>query len=101
MCASSDWCLLACAGGPFGAPAEHLYDYEAVMIIGAGIGCTPMVGAIKDIVFTHLEDEVGTTHTCYQQCSICLALSAPQQTRYLCDAQIDIVGMVCVLAVVQ
>ncbi len=25
----------------------------------AGIGCTPMVGVIKDIVFKHAEDEVG------------------------------------------
>ncbi|KAJ3498196.1 hypothetical protein NLG97_g1314 [Lecanicillium saksenae] len=35
--------------GPFGAPAQHFYDFDQSMIIGAGIGVTPFAGILADL----------------------------------------------------
>jgi predicted ferric reductase len=35
--------------GPFGAPAEDLYDYKVACLIGAGIGVTPAAALLKSI----------------------------------------------------
>lgn len=35
--------------GPFGAPAEHFYDFQRSIIIGAGIGVTPFSGILADM----------------------------------------------------
>ena len=37
--------------GPFGAPAEHVYDYPYIMLIAAGIGVTPYASILKDIKY--------------------------------------------------
>ncbi|KAJ0929731.1 putative NAD(P)H oxidase (H(2)O(2)-forming) [Helianthus annuus] len=36
--------------GPYGAPAQDYKDYEVVLLVGLGIGATPMVSVVKDIV---------------------------------------------------
>ncbi|RZC52737.1 hypothetical protein C5167_021162 [Papaver somniferum] len=36
--------------GPYGAPAQDYKDYEVVLLVGLGIGATPMISIIKDIV---------------------------------------------------
>lgn len=35
--------------GPFGAPAEHFFEFEYVVLIGAGIGVTPYASILKDV----------------------------------------------------
>lgn len=35
--------------GPFGAPAEEIFEYEHVMLIAAGIGVTPYASILKHI----------------------------------------------------
>lgn len=35
--------------GPFGTPAEHVFDYEYVMLVAAGIGVTPYASILKHI----------------------------------------------------
>ncbi|KAJ7932470.1 NADPH oxidase [Mycena leptocephala] len=35
--------------GPFGAPAEDVFDVEVAMLVGAGIGVTPFASILKDI----------------------------------------------------
>lgn len=39
--------------GPFGAPAEDLYDYRVACLIGAGIGVTPAASLLKSIWYRH------------------------------------------------
>ncbi|KAJ7957141.1 Respiratory burst oxidase-like [Quillaja saponaria] len=36
--------------GPYGAPAQDYKDYEVVLLVGLGIGATPMISILKDIV---------------------------------------------------
>uniref|UniRef100_A0A6M2EBU9 Uncharacterized protein n=1 Tax=Populus davidiana TaxID=266767 RepID=A0A6M2EBU9_9ROSI len=36
--------------GPFGAPAQEYKKYEVVLLVGLGIGATPMVSIVKDII---------------------------------------------------
>ncbi|KAM0066694.1 putative NAD(P)H oxidase (H(2)O(2)-forming) [Helianthus debilis subsp. tardiflorus] len=36
--------------GPYGAPAQDYKDYEVVLLVGLGIGATPMISIVKDIV---------------------------------------------------
>lgn len=35
--------------GPYGAPSEDFYDYDRIILIGAGIGVTPFISIMKDI----------------------------------------------------
>ncbi|RZC89289.1 hypothetical protein C5167_029194 [Papaver somniferum] len=35
--------------GPYGAPAQDYMKYEVVLLVGSGIGATPMTSIIKDI----------------------------------------------------
>jgi NADPH oxidase len=39
--------------GPFGAPAEDLYDYKCAVLVGAGIGVTPAAALLKSIWYRH------------------------------------------------
>ncbi|KAI6670682.1 hypothetical protein NL676_005567 [Syzygium grande] len=36
--------------GPYGAPAQDYQKYEVVLLVGLGIGATPMVSIVKDII---------------------------------------------------
>lgn len=36
--------------GPYGAPAQDYKKYEVVVLVGLGIGATPMISIVKDIV---------------------------------------------------
>ncbi|MCL7034967.1 hypothetical protein MKW94_003520 [Papaver nudicaule] len=43
--------------GPYGAPAQDYKDYEVVLLVGLGIGATPMISIIKDIVNNMKDNE--------------------------------------------
>ncbi|KAJ7945196.1 putative Respiratory burst oxidase [Quillaja saponaria] len=49
--------------GPYGAPAQDYKDYEVVLLVGLGIGATPMISILKDIVnnLKALEEEEDNT----------------------------------------
>ncbi|KAI9161756.1 hypothetical protein LWI28_020402 [Acer negundo] len=36
--------------GPYGAPAQDYKTYDVVLLIGLGIGATPMISIVKDII---------------------------------------------------
>lgn len=36
--------------GPYGAPAQDYKKYDVVLLVGLGIGATPMISIVKDIV---------------------------------------------------
>ncbi|KAM7273818.1 hypothetical protein ACFE04_028482 [Oxalis oulophora] len=46
--------------GPYGAPAQDYKKYEIVLLVGLGIGATPMISIVKDIVsnIKAIDDEV-------------------------------------------
>jgi NADPH oxidase len=39
--------------GPFGAPAEDLYNYKAAILIGTGIGVTPAASLLKSVWYRY------------------------------------------------
>lgn len=56
--------------GPYGAPAQDYKKYDVVLLVGLGIGATPMISIVKDIVNNikakeeeenAIEDGTGTT----------------------------------------
>ena len=36
--------------GPYGAPTQDYKSYDVVLLVGLGIGATPMISVVKDIV---------------------------------------------------
>ena len=36
--------------GPYGAPAQDYKKYDVVLLVGLGIGATPMISIVKDII---------------------------------------------------
>ena len=47
MCSSFPKVLV---DGPYGAPAQDYREYEVVLLVGLGIGATPMISILKDMV---------------------------------------------------
>ena len=41
--------MIIAADGPFGTASEDVFDYEIVMLVGAGIGVTPFASVLKSI----------------------------------------------------
>jgi len=46
--------------GPFGAPAEDVFDVEVAILVGAGIGVTPFASILKDIWYRQRQGNCGT-----------------------------------------
>lgn len=46
--------------GPYGAPAQDYMKYDVVLLVGLGIGATPMVSIVKDII-NNIRDEGTAT----------------------------------------
>ncbi|KAJ7103602.1 NADPH oxidase [Mycena belliarum] len=46
--------------GPFGAPAEDVFDVEVAVLVGAGIGVTPFASILKDIWYRQRSGNCGT-----------------------------------------
>ncbi|KAF9671803.1 hypothetical protein SADUNF_Sadunf12G0086600 [Salix dunnii] len=51
--------------GPYGAPAQDYKKYEVVLLVGLGIGATPMISILKDIVnnIRAMEEEENAVET--------------------------------------
>ncbi|KAJ7492691.1 NADPH oxidase [Mycena latifolia] len=46
--------------GPYGAPAEDVFDVEVAILVGAGIGVTPFASILKDIWYRQRQGNCGT-----------------------------------------
>eukprot|EP00898_Chlorokybus_atmophyticus_P008683 jgi/Chlat1/8816/Chrsp90S08120 len=49
--------------GPYPAPAQHVSEYDTVLLVGAGIGLTPFAGVLRDII-EYIWPHKNTTHKC-------------------------------------
>ncbi|CEP03297.1 hypothetical protein PBRA_003057 [Plasmodiophora brassicae] len=50
-----------CIYGPHSAPTQHIAEYTVDMIIGAGIGVTPVSATLRSIVHHRWKFSIGTT----------------------------------------
>ncbi|KAF0897088.1 hypothetical protein E2562_033638 [Oryza meyeriana var. granulata] len=41
--------------GPYGAPAQDYWKYDVLLLIGLGIGATPLISIVKDVL-NHIQD---------------------------------------------
>jgi len=48
--------------GPHSAPTQHISEYDTVMVIGAGIGVTPVASTLKSIVFYKWKYTIGNAY---------------------------------------
>ena len=46
--------------GPYGAPAEDVFNVEVAVLIGAGIGVTPFASILKHIWYRQRRNNVGS-----------------------------------------
>ncbi|KAL1201199.1 putative respiratory burst oxidase protein G [Cardamine amara subsp. amara] len=54
--------------GPYGAPAQDYKKYEVVLLVGLGIGATPMISIIKDIINnTETKEKLNQMEKGFQQ----------------------------------
>ncbi|XP_040385492.1 respiratory burst oxidase homolog protein B-like [Oryza brachyantha] len=42
--------------GPYGAPAQDYWKYDVLLLIGLGIGATPLISIVKDVL-NHIQDD--------------------------------------------
>ncbi|KAJ7672258.1 NADPH oxidase isoform 1 [Mycena polygramma] len=45
--------------GPFGAPAEDVFNVQVAVLVGGGIGVTPFASILKDIYYRQRENRLG------------------------------------------
>lgn len=45
--------------GPFGAPAQHAYQFSHVVLVSSGIGATPCASILKDMLAQRRERQAG------------------------------------------
>uniref|UniRef100_A0A0D2ZUC6 FAD-binding FR-type domain-containing protein n=2 Tax=Brassica oleracea var. oleracea TaxID=109376 RepID=A0A0D2ZUC6_BRAOL len=51
--------------GPYGAPAQDYRNYDVLLLVGLGIGATPLISILKDVlnnIKNHKSIEEGTSH---------------------------------------
>jgi len=48
--------------GPHSAPTQHVGEYETVMIVGGGIGVTPVASTLKSIIYHRWKISQGVTY---------------------------------------
>jgi len=45
--------------GPHSAPTQHIGEYETVMVVGGGIGVTPVSSTLKSVVYHRWKSAIG------------------------------------------
>lgn len=55
--------------GPYGAPAQEYKNYDVLLLVGLGIGATPLISIVKDVLNNIMrqheieEEELGVTES--------------------------------------
>jgi hypothetical protein len=48
--------------GPHSAPTQHVPEYTTVMVVGGGIGVTPVASTLKSVIFHRWRNTIGVCH---------------------------------------
>ena len=43
--------------GPYGAPAQDYHKYDVLLLVGLGIGATPFISILKDLLNNLVKEE--------------------------------------------
>ncbi|KAJ0811181.1 putative NAD(P)H oxidase (H(2)O(2)-forming) [Helianthus annuus] len=63
--------------GPYGAPAQDYRKYDVLLLVGLGIGATPFISILKDLLNNIVKSDELESHSSSDQSSTC-ADSSPQ-----------------------
>lgn len=47
--------------GPYGAPAQDYLNYDVLLLVGLGIGATPFISILKDMLHHHRNDSMSNS----------------------------------------
>lgn len=50
--------------GPYGAPAQDYRKYDVLLLVGLGIGATPFISILKDLLNNIIKMEELAVSTC-------------------------------------
>ncbi|KAL2239782.1 UNVERIFIED_CONTAM: putative respiratory burst oxidase protein H [Sesamum indicum] len=82
--------------GPYGAPAQNYKKYDILLLIGLGIGATPFISIIKDIVNNEARNNVIEMHnyltSVYEEGDARSALIAMVQSLQHAKNGVDVVS---------
>lgn len=48
--------------GPYGAPAQDYQNYDVLLLVGLGIGATPFISILKDLLNSTIAAEEQTVY---------------------------------------
>lgn len=48
--------------GPYGAPAQDYQNYDVLLLVGLGIGATPFISILKDLLNNSRQEDQVVTH---------------------------------------
>ena len=49
--------------GPYGAPAHDYKNYDVLLLVGLGIGATPFISILRDLLNNTTEEQQVRIHT--------------------------------------
>ena len=75
---------LICIDGPMAAPTQHLGEYTTSIIIGAGIGVTPVRATLQSIVYFRFKRGIGQTFPDNAYCCWIVNYKQLDAYRFMC-----------------
>jgi len=75
---------LICIDGPMAAPTQHLGQYKTSIIVGAGIGVTPVRSTLQSIVYFRFKRGIGSTFPDHAYCVWIVNFKQLDAYRFMC-----------------
>jgi len=75
---------LICIDGPMAAPTQHLGEYSTSIVIGAGIGVTPVRSTLQSIIYYRFRRGIGQTFPDQAYCVWLVNHSQLDAYRFMC-----------------
>lgn len=71
--------------GPYGAPAQDYRNYDVLLLVGLGIGATPFISILKDLLNNIVKMEEQAVSTCMHHTILNFQLIRAYLTRNIFD----------------
>eukprot|EP01083_Nonionella_stella_P084577 234171_1 len=81
---------LICIDGPMAAPTQHLGEYSTSIIIGAGIGLTPLRATLQSVVYNKFKRGIGHTFPDHAYCVWIVNYKQLNAYRFMCRTLKDV-----------
>eukprot|EP01084_Bolivina_argentea_P069011 125604_1 len=75
---------LICIDGPMAAPTQHLGEYSTSIIVGAGIGVTPVRATLQSIIYYRFKRGIGQTFPDSAYCVWIVNYKQLEAYRFMC-----------------